>query len=617
VTEQTPRQAILNGASRNGATPRGNPNDDIKWALEQHSERRDEYTKYRNYYDGKQARMIDEKQEKTTFGQKFAKFRVNFCRPVVGALADRLQINGFTSPAEEEEKRAIEAAKREMEKRPAMPSPAEQWDQAGGTLGAATQQRQQQPGAATPGATQGPTRASSEPSADAAAQERPTPRQGNAPPPPQPPVPPDAITEEQRQAEIDNLDASMEGVPSASEEAWDIWIKNRMPRRAGQIHQEAIAAGDAYLIVWPNDSGFPVFHPQKAHEMRVEYDPENPGMIKKAAKMWREDITINGQTKKGIRLNLYFTDRIEKYAAAKPDEGYGKKLKPEDFKPYSQPQDPWRVAHSYERVPVFHFSNDADLGEYGRSELADATPIQDWINKTAFDLLVGQEMHAFPQRYLLNIEDPRAGADALELGADKIWALRSAADDATGPAAQVGQFPSAELGGLTNVLNQGAQAMAVTTGTPIHHFLPTLEGPSTPASGESQKTSDTKLQMKVSDRQVAFEDVWAEAVAFAVRVQRDVSINEAIELNVEWSDLRPRVESEEVNIAINKQKAGVTWQRTLKEMGYNDDDLEEFEHQKQQNAFNFSAPVSGSPMAGQPTVEDAMDMFGQATGLEQ
>jgi hypothetical protein len=162
-------------------------------------------------------------------------------------------------------------------------------------------------------------------------------------------------------------------------------------------------------------------------------------------------------------------------------------------------------------------------------------------------------------------------------------------------------------------MNQGATAMAVTTGTPVHYFMPTLEGPATPASGESQKTSDTKLQQKMEDRQVSFGDVLGEMMSFAVRVLRDDSIDNAVDLEVEWEDTRPRSEREQVLMAQDKQKAGVPWQRTLKELGYADEDIETFEHQKLQNQSTF-APASGQ--VANPDVNDVMDQFAQKVGLD-
>jgi hypothetical protein len=51
--------------------------------------------------------------------------------------------------------------------------------------------------------------------------------------------------------------------------AWtNLWEQNRMTRKAGEVHQEALRCGDAYVIVWPNSAGRPIIHPQPAASAR-------------------------------------------------------------------------------------------------------------------------------------------------------------------------------------------------------------------------------------------------------------------------------------------------------------------------------------------------------------
>ncbi|HQZ96518.1 MAG TPA: hypothetical protein PLP21_09385 [Pyrinomonadaceae bacterium] len=35
----------------------------------------------------------------------------------------------------------------------------------------------------------------------------------------------------------------------------NIWFRNRMASRAGEVHKEALKCGDAYMFVWPNVNG--------------------------------------------------------------------------------------------------------------------------------------------------------------------------------------------------------------------------------------------------------------------------------------------------------------------------------------------------------------------------
>lgn len=387
-----------------------------------------------------------------------------------------------------------------------------------------------------------------------------------------------------------------------------------MRRRAGHVHQEAIASGDAYVLVWPDPEDEPTFYPQSGHEVVVSYDKERAGEIVKAAKIWREDLstktitgvgvnqrTVPGGKKSGVRLNLYYPDRIEKYAAL---EGKASEWpKADAFKPYDSEEageDSWKMPNEWGMVPIFHFANNADTGEYGSSELVDAVPVQDALNYKYFSLLVGVEYVSLPQRYLINVEDPTKNPDGtdrdphnpepFEGGADRLWAFqglpRQSGQDEGDHPPQVGQLPPADLDKFKGVINLAAQNMAIVTGTPVHHFLPTTEGPSTPASGESQKTSDTKLQNKVVDREISFGDTWAAAMALAVRMKRGLTLSvpggagEDVKLTTEWRDTRPRNEREQWDIAEKKLRVGVPRKRILMELGYTEDEVMEFERLK-------------------------------------
>lgn len=482
--------------------------NDIDWALSELKKRRDNYSTFHSYYNGKQASMISADRLRSIFANLFADFHINLCKAPVDALADRLQISSFSS-----------------------------------------------------------------------------------------------LTE----------------VKNASQEAWEVWERNRMARRAGTIHQETIVAGDAYVLVWPNAQGEPVIYPQSAHEVAVAYDPESPGKIVRAAKMWREQITtrtyappspgvpgaqpkeLTRSAKPGYRLNLYYPDRIEKYAALKKSSATSWP-KSTDFKPYDpegQGEMGWKVVNEWGEVPVFHFANSADLGEYGQSELKDALPVQDWANWTVFQLLVGVEFQALPQRYVINVEDPASGNNPVDAGADRLLAFVGGDRENEYPP-QVGQFAAADLSQIARVFNLASQAMSVVTSTPVHHFLPTQEGPATPVSGESQKVADTKLQSKVADRQIAFGEVWGKALSLAVKMKRGQT-SEKITLSVNWRDMRPRNEAEMWTIALNKLKCGVSRRQVLIELGYSDKQIDDFERE------NAPAQVL-DPNA-------ALDDFMQAAGI--
>ena len=92
-------------------------------------------------------------------------------------------------------------------------------------------------------------------------------------------------------------------------------------------------------------------------------------------------------------------------------------------------------------MPVFHFANNADLAEFGRSELEPAMPVQDGLNKSVLDMLVAMEFAAYRQRWAAGIEmtidadgNPAAPFKA---GVDHVWIAEN-------PGARFGDFDGAK-----------------------------------------------------------------------------------------------------------------------------------------------------------------------------
>jgi hypothetical protein len=362
------------------------------------------------------------------------------------------------------------------------------------------------------------------------------------------------------------------------QDAADLWKRNRMSRRAGQLHLEACGAGDAYVIVWPNRNGEATFYPQKGHEAVVEYDSDEQGKIIRAAKYFEKD----GKR----RLTLYYPDRIEKYAAEKQSRGKDTDKdkaglttgswwpNPKDFEPIKDENEAWPLVNDYGVIPVFHFANNADLGEYGQSELIDAIDIQNMLNWFVFQTLIGVEYAALPQRYATGIElevDPITGAtkdDQLLSGYEKIWQLPEGTE--------AGTLPPGDISALASLVDNCATWMALATQTPVHYFQMTTNM----VSGESQKTAEQKLDAKVNDRTIAFGDTWAKAMALALRIEKGGSVD-GLELDCNWKDTKPRNEVEFWTNAQVKTMLGVSNRQVLREAGYTDEQIDQFEEEKQ------------------------------------
>ena len=346
----------------------------------------------------------------------------------------------------------------------------------------------------------------------------------------------------------------------------NIWFRNRMPQRAGEIHKEVLKNGDAYAVVWFDPQGAITVYPQRAATVTVVYDEDTPGMIRWAAKYWR---TADKRT----RMNIFYPDRIERFISKKESENY----LPEagDFVPIGPKSNvqsrksigterPWTVANPFGIVPVFHFANNADVGCFGLSELIQAIPIQDGLNKSVLDMLVAMEFSAFRQRWAAGIEveydEDGKPKSPFVVGADRLWI-------ASDPNTRFGDFNASNLDQFLKVKDSFRVDMASVTGTPLHYFLQNSRGF---ASGESLKQNETRFLAKVRDRQTSFGQTWADLMSFALQL---AGHGAGIELITNWEDPAPTDEKDVLGNILLKKQIGVSTEQALREAGYGEVDV--------------------------------------------
>ncbi|HRI02387.1 MAG TPA: phage portal protein [Pyrinomonadaceae bacterium] len=344
-----------------------------------------------------------------------------------------------------------------------------------------------------------------------------------------------------------------------------IWHTNRMDTRAGEVHKDALKNGDAYIIVWPNARGEAVFYPNRAATITVTYDEDSPGLISRAAKYWLD-------ADKHVRLNLFYPDRIEKYISRGKSEGAfpevsdlipGSSLRPSGSVSAGSRHSDAVVPNPFGVVPVFHFANNADIGQLGRSELEAAIPVQDGLNKSVLDMLVAMEFAAYRQRWAAGIEveydkDGKTVAP-FKAGVEHLWI-------ANDPSARFGDFEAAQLEQFLKVKDGFRVDIASVTGTPLHYLLQNTGGF---PSGESLKKAETRFLAKVRDRQTSFGQVWADVMEFALRIEG----RKTARLITEWEDPAPMSEREVLENILLKKQIGLPVEQALLEAGYGEADV--------------------------------------------
>lgn len=371
-----------------------------------------------------------------------------------------------------------------------------------------------------------------------------------------------------------------EGAAGPAQDAWAIWQANRMDRRAGDVHVEALRAGDAYVIVWPDEGGRPVLTAQPAELVTVAYDSETPERVQWAVKAWLDADQF-------ARATVYYPDRIEKYRSRTKMQG-GVPDSEHTFAPYAPPDDPRPVLpNPWEVVPVFHFANNAGLLDFGRSELANVLPLQNALNKAVTDMMVAMEFVALPQRWATGLEvdiDPVTGKPVQPFtpGADRVWSVGA-------PEVKFGQFDQANLEHFLSVQERFRAEIARVSGTPLHYLM--LQGGDFP-SGEAMKTAEARFLAKIKDRQLAFGNTWEDALGLALRMAGQADVR----LSTLWNDPTPRSERDQADVAVIKRQLGVSSRQVLRELGYADDLIDKMAAEEPAEPEDDRTTENGRPL---------------------
>lgn len=361
--------------------------------------------------------------------------------------------------------------------------------------------------------------------------------------------------------------------------AWkNIWEYNRMTRKAGEVHQEALRAGDSYVLVWPNEEGRPIIHPQQANLCTLHVNQEDPTQKVWGAKGW-----VEAETQMG-RINLYLPDRIEKYVTINKvtslTGGATLPVRDNAWKPFDVKGETWPLENQWGEIPMFHFSNNSMVGEMGKSELKDIIPLQDALNKCILDMMVAMEFCALPQRWIAGMDievDTTTGLPRLPFqpGVDRIWTVNDTE-------VKFGQFDQARLNEFLQVADHFRMEMARISGIPLHYF--NMSG--NPPSGEALRALEARLIKKAKDRQQSFGDTWEDVINFCLKI-----MNKTGNIVLTWEDPAPVSELDHTQALLNKKLIGISEKQALIELNYSEQQIEQMQEDRLKEQQNLGGAL--------------------------
>lgn len=335
----------------------------------------------------------------------------------------------------------------------------------------------------------------------------------------------------------------------------ELWDRNGMSLEADDIHEAALVAGEAYLIVWPDEDGNAEMYFNDGRMCHVFQRADKPRVKRMAAKLWiAEDGTY--------RLTLYYPDRLEYWKTTQKAENV---TAAEAFVADDSVYPDARLANEYGIVPVWQFKP----RRQPLSDLANVIQPQNAANKLVADMMVAAEYGAFRQRWIITAAD----ASALKNAPNEIWTIP--AGDGMGQSSQVGEFSPTDLANYFEAAEKLAGDIGKITRTPKHYFFSQGGDP----SGEALIAMEAPLNKKAQDRIERFEPVWQEALAFAASID-SITIDPK-DIVLTWAPattVQPKTEAE---VRLLDTQAGIPLVTTLRRGGWSESELKQLQDDKQ------------------------------------
>ncbi len=330
---------------------------------------------------------------------------------------------------------------------------------------------------------------------------------------------------------------------------WRAWIRANLDQTSATAHREALALGEAAVIVWAAADGRPTASIESGQQVAVYRDAGTRETLA-AIKRWH-DLAPDG-TAKQTRWVIFRPDRIEHLI------GDGASITAASIVE--------TVDNPIEEVPVVALANaDRPLDAFGVSEFADLVPIVDGLNKLTSDMLTASEFGARPRRWATGLElEERDVIDAdgrpvLDSAGDPVVeTVNPIADDHRlmineAPEGKFGQLPGADLAGYDTAVGLLLQQASAVSGLPGHYLG---INSSVPASADAIRAAEAALTARAEARQAAFGPAWERVAQLLLAVEDKAPVDDW-EPMVRWADPATRSAAQEADAIVKLHAAEI------------------------------------------------------------
>lgn len=363
-----------------------------------------------------------------------------------------------------------------------------------------------------------------------------------------------------------------------------VWQANDMDSQFNLAAAEALAAGSVFWVLSPADEDHehPSIRALDSRHAAVRID--HFGNVIEGVAVYRDP--------DGVKCASYYT--------------------PEGVTAYRQvgarwaaswsTNDPWGASI----VPMFNRARLRD--RYGRSDLKEVATVIDAASRTLTNLQMGQEVAAFPLRFLIGDGADRmlAGQQAASARSGQFGGNRmenyAGALLAAPTGADVKQLTGAPLDTFTNTYRAYALQISAMTGIP-----PSMMGvaaDNNPTSAEALRVAKDRLIARAENKQRQFSDA-LERIARIIAVMNGESPEGLETLEVMWADAASPSASAQMSIAMQAESQGVISPETARDFMHLSPEQLERESRRQDDLDSMAGQIL--PVSQPEEDEDEQD----------
>ena len=353
---------------------------------------------------------------------------------------------------------------------------------------------------------------------------------------------------------------------------WDWFQKSKLDARQQLLFNDSMVFGDGFLSVTPGGDT-PIFRVESPMNLSVQFDPEDPMLVKTAAKVVGD-------------MGWFYTDEVI----------YRLQYSRETITGWSVVGE---LEHTGGATPIIRFPNRLDSRGRSMSEIQLVASIQRRIIQTTADRLLVQRAAAWKQRYVSGISvDTDADGNAVapwNIGVDQLIVSEDVDT-------KFGEFGASSFAEHLSAVDLDIRQAAAVTQTPPHLIAPSAISN---ISAEALVALEAGLASKVKDRQLTWGESFEEALSIGGRmVGQDV----AYDTETVWADLESRSDAQRVDAALKLRSMGLPLPFLLERLGLSPQTNERVMasvREEQQMAADISASSFGLGAGQGPLDEDA------------